>query len=246
MRVVSRDPRLDFRRVDTNIHYTEFEVHGRRATTMSQSRRPRRRPRPAARRRADRQLAELYPGDRGVRQPVHTVYIPADTFTRTWPRTGDGGPSAALDRARRRPAEFAAAIGADPAEIEAVYDRVVAKLDREPIEDLRIDFEDGYGPRPDDEEDAAAIAAARALQAGRRRRHGAAVLRDPVQELRAADPAARAADPGPVRRRTGPHRRPAGRLRAHPAEGDVDRPGRGDDGGLRRTRTRTWTFGRAR
>ena len=30
---------------------------------------------------ADRQLAELYPGDRGVRQPVHTVYIPADTFS---------------------------------------------------------------------------------------------------------------------------------------------------------------------
>ncbi|HET6738014.1 MAG TPA: aldolase, partial [Kribbella sp.] len=41
-----------------------------------------------------------------------------------------------------------------------VYDRVRAKLEREPIEDIRIDFEDGYGNRPDDEEDVAAIAAA--------------------------------------------------------------------------------------
>lgn len=36
-----------------------------------------------------------------------------------------------------------------------------AKLEREPIEDLRIDFEDGYGPRPDAEEDEAAARAAR-------------------------------------------------------------------------------------
>ncbi|HEY2273570.1 MAG TPA: aldolase, partial [Jatrophihabitantaceae bacterium] len=41
---------------------------------------------------------------------------------------------------------------------------VEAKLAREPIEDLRIDFEDGYGLRPDDEEDAAARAAAIALR----------------------------------------------------------------------------------
>ncbi|MBL92313.1 MAG: phosphoenolpyruvate kinase [Myxococcales bacterium] len=35
----------------------------------------------------------------------------------------------------------------------AVYDRMVKKLEREPVEDFRIDFEDGYGNRPDDEED---------------------------------------------------------------------------------------------
>lgn len=34
-----------------------------------------------------------------------------------------------------------------------VYRRVLQKLEREPVEDFRIDFEDGYGPRPDDEED---------------------------------------------------------------------------------------------
>ncbi|MEQ9321718.1 MAG: phosphoenolpyruvate kinase, partial [Polyangiaceae bacterium] len=48
-----------------------------------------------------------------------------------------------------------------------VFDRVVAKLGREPIEDFRIDFEDGFGPRSDDEEDDAAIAAAHALTRGR-------------------------------------------------------------------------------
>ena len=127
---------------------------------------------------ADERLAELYPGDRGVRQPVHTVYVPADTFTADLAQDWGRQAGAALGRARRdrrrswpRPSAPTRQI------VAAVYDRVVDKLDREPIEDLRIDFEDGYGPRPDDEEDAAAIAAARELRQGRRRRHRAAVLR---------------------------------------------------------------------
>jgi hypothetical protein len=41
-----------------------------------------------------------------------------------------------------------------------VYTRVVHKLKHEPIEDNRIDFEDGYGNRPDAEEDGHAVAAA--------------------------------------------------------------------------------------
>ncbi|EPJ35623.1 hypothetical protein STAFG_7321 [Streptomyces afghaniensis 772] len=44
---------------------------------------------------------------------------------------------------------------------EPVHARVRAKLEREPIEDLRVDFEDGYGNRPDAEEDEAAARAAR-------------------------------------------------------------------------------------
>ncbi|HEV2864328.1 MAG TPA: hypothetical protein VGX48_25240 [Pyrinomonadaceae bacterium] len=51
-----------------------------------------------------------------------------------------------------------------------IYTRVVEKLRREPVEDFRIDFEDGYGNRPDDEEDghaeSAAAEAARGLEAG--------------------------------------------------------------------------------
>jgi citrate lyase beta subunit len=48
----------------------------------------------------------------------------------------------------------------------AVFSRVREKLLREPIEDLRIDFEDGYGIRAADEEDGHAVAAAREVVAG--------------------------------------------------------------------------------
>ena len=42
------------------------------------------------------------------------------------------------------------------------------KLEREPVEDFRIDFEDGFGARPDAEEDATAITAAREVARGMR------------------------------------------------------------------------------
>jgi citrate lyase beta subunit len=42
----------------------------------------------------------------------------------------------------------------------AIYTRVLDKLEREPVEDFRIDFEDGYGNRPDAEEDGHATSAA--------------------------------------------------------------------------------------
>ncbi len=42
----------------------------------------------------------------------------------------------------------------------SVYARVKEKLQREPVEDFRIDFEDGYGNRSDAEEDGHAVAAA--------------------------------------------------------------------------------------
>ncbi|HKZ77691.1 MAG TPA: hypothetical protein VJ124_05150 [Pyrinomonadaceae bacterium] len=41
-----------------------------------------------------------------------------------------------------------------------IYKRVNEKLQREPVEDFRIDFEDGYGNRPDEEEDGHAASAA--------------------------------------------------------------------------------------
>jgi len=41
-----------------------------------------------------------------------------------------------------------------------IYNRISDKLLREPVEDFRIDFEDGYGNRPDKEEDGHAEAAA--------------------------------------------------------------------------------------
>jgi citrate lyase beta subunit len=63
-------------------------------------------------------------------------------------------------RRENRPAWFA----------HTIYRRVREKLQREPVEDFRIDFEDGYGNRPDDEEDghaaAAAIEVSAAMNAG--------------------------------------------------------------------------------
>ncbi|MCG8671042.1 MAG: hypothetical protein MI867_16665 [Pseudomonadales bacterium] len=47
-----------------------------------------------------------------------------------------------------------------------VYERILAKLEREPIEDNRIDFEDGYGNRPDEEEDADAVRCAEEVAKG--------------------------------------------------------------------------------
>ena len=47
-----------------------------------------------------------------------------------------------------------------------VYSRVVEKLQREAVEDLRLDFEDGYGARADEEEDGHAVTAARELARG--------------------------------------------------------------------------------
>ena len=49
---------------------------------------------------------------------------------------------------------------------QAVYSRVLEKLQREPVEDFRIDFEDGYGNRPDAEEDQHAKLAAREVARG--------------------------------------------------------------------------------
>jgi citrate lyase beta subunit len=113
----------------------------------------------------DRQLATRYPGSAGARQPVHTVYVPAD---RCHPGlAGEWGAQALAVLAEHGPsaAELADGLGLPADLVDQLYDRVRAKLEREPIEDLRIDFEDGYGHRSDGEEDADAVSAAGALAA---------------------------------------------------------------------------------
>jgi len=47
-----------------------------------------------------------------------------------------------------------------------VYNKIISKLQTEAVEDFRIDFEDGFGNRPDDEEDATAVNAASELAEG--------------------------------------------------------------------------------
>ncbi|HEY5822158.1 MAG TPA: aldolase [Propionibacteriaceae bacterium] len=114
---------------------------------------------------ADAERVARYPGDRVDRQPVHTVYVPAHRFhadlTREW------GATAAESLAKHAPVaeDLARATGLDSDAVREVWASVVAKLEREPIEDLRVDLEDGYGTRPDDEEDGHAVAAGQAIAA---------------------------------------------------------------------------------
>ncbi|HEX8425261.1 DUF6986 family protein [Hymenobacter sp.] len=48
----------------------------------------------------------------------------------------------------------------------SVYNKIIKKLQTEPVEDFRIDFEDGFGNRPDAEEDATAVQAANEVAVG--------------------------------------------------------------------------------
>jgi citrate lyase beta subunit len=107
-----------------------------------------------------------YPGDAGGRQPVHTVYGGAQLFrAETAGRLGDLALAAFTDYAPDA-AALAAATGMDEVLAARVHPRVAGKLEREAVEDFRIDFEDGYGVRPDAEEDAQAVAVARELGRG--------------------------------------------------------------------------------
>ena len=120
--------------------------------------------------RANAMLARALPGDAPDRQPVHTVYGGAHLFKAdTAPRLGAVALRALDDYAPDAPT-LARVLELDPVVDPAVIrDRIVEKLRREPVEDFRIDFEDGYGNRPDDEEDGHAVSAAGEVASGGRR-----------------------------------------------------------------------------
>ncbi len=118
--------------------------------------------------RANLAFAQAYPGDRADRQPVHTVYGGAHLFTAGVARRLGDAALAALAENAPDVASFAAALGLPEAVAPMVHARVVEKLRREPVEDLRLDFEDGYGHRADAEEDGHAVSAAEEVAAGMR------------------------------------------------------------------------------
>ena len=116
--------------------------------------------------RAQDRVMQLYPGDSGARQAVHTVYGGAHLFTADTARKLGQLAIRSLDTYAPDATSFAEAIGLRGDLAETVYARVREKLTREAVEDFRIDFEDGYGNRPDDEEDGHAVAAAQQVATG--------------------------------------------------------------------------------
>lgn len=128
---------------------------------------------------ANEEFTSHYSGETGRRQPVHTVYGGAHLFKSDSASRLGSLARRSLDQFAPDFITFARAInlpGSDelPETVEGaaelnskaaslaqtIYRRVGEKLQREPVEDFRIDFEDGYGNRPDDEEDGHAVSAA--------------------------------------------------------------------------------------
>lgn len=107
-----------------------------------------------------------YPGESGRRQPVHTVYGGAHLFRADSAAKLGKLALGALEEYAPDAATLGAALGLPAAIAGKVYPRVVEKLQREPVEDFRLDFEDGYGNRPDAEEDKDAATAAHQVAAG--------------------------------------------------------------------------------
>lgn len=89
-----------------------------------------------------------------ARQPVHTCYVPADGVDADTLRNWGDGALAALDEHAPSAAEFAGVVDVSERRAAEVLPRVRAKLHDSPVEDLRIDFEDGYGAPGDEAEDA--------------------------------------------------------------------------------------------
>ncbi|WP_287933666.1 aldolase [Arthrobacter sp.] len=112
----------------------------------------------------DQLLDRNYPGDDGSRQPVHTVYVPADRFTTSFAADWGAQGLEAINNAGGLE-RLGILLGQDDELAAAVAPRVAAKLSSEPIEDLRLDFEDGYGNRGDEAEDADAVRAGKAVAA---------------------------------------------------------------------------------
>jgi hypothetical protein len=98
-------------------------------------------------------IATRYPGESAARQPVHTVYGGGHLFSHDTAHKLGGLAKKALATHAPDAKTFAEAASVRADLAETVYARVLAKLEREPVEDFRIDFEDGYGTRADAEED---------------------------------------------------------------------------------------------
>ena len=115
---------------------------------------------------ANAAFSARFPGIRLDRLPIHTLYGGAHLFRKETPEKLATLASRHMDTYAPNFEDFAAALEIPTGIAEAVYQRVKQKLSREAIEDLRLDFEDGYGARADAEEDGHADQAANEVAEG--------------------------------------------------------------------------------
>jgi hypothetical protein len=112
---------------------------------------------------ADAAYRAAWPGPPPTRQPVQVLYVPADRITDDLPTAYGAEARRLLDVHAPDADTFAAAMGVEPDRAADIRERVAAKLGSEPIEDLRVDLEDGYLGRSDDEEARDTVGAAKAV-----------------------------------------------------------------------------------
>ena len=117
---------------------------------------------------ANKAFMRHYPGESNRRQAVHTVYGGAHLFKADSPQKLGAVALRSLQEYAPDAKSLADVLGTagDEQLAQKVYDRVVEKLRREPVEDFRLDFEDGYGNRPDAEEDGHAASSAAEVARG--------------------------------------------------------------------------------
>src|SRR4030095_782474 len=110
---------------------------------------------------ANTAFQKIYPGDRSERQPVHTLYGGANLFKYDSAKALGKRALEILQTYAPDHKVFGQVFGFDNADFsKKIYDKIIAKLKKEAIEDFRIDFEDGYGNRSNEEEDETAVTAA--------------------------------------------------------------------------------------
>ncbi|MBS1517839.1 MAG: phosphoenolpyruvate kinase [Bacteroidetes bacterium] len=108
---------------------------------------------------ANAEIRKYYPGDSPERQPVQTVYGGAQLFKSGSIKKIGELALQSMNEYGSDPEIFTDALGikGDSSYKSSIHNKVIKKLESEAVEDFRIDFEDGFGIRPDSEEDETAM-----------------------------------------------------------------------------------------
>src|SRR5207302_6315169 len=113
---------------------------------------------------ANKAFMRHYPGESNRRQAVHTVYGGAHLFKADSAQKLGAVALRSLEENAPDTQTLAGVLGISAT--DKIYARIIEKLRREAVEDFRLDFEDGYGNRPDEEEDGHAASAAAEVARG--------------------------------------------------------------------------------